>query len=305
MHVRDLLERKQHRKPRHIQPRRHAGLQHLPKTYHTACINGCDGYTPPTGDEDEEWECPACHDLKEHEHAKPSKVSRSGARVGNQRKAYARTRMSRGWWTHGTKTTFNPPARMTTHARANTSQTCSDRAHTPQTPAMGEHIWHTLRDAIKFNTSETHPVLTSALGACVVVRNVDLWAPPHPAAVDVRAAPPTVTTRAACVYSSDGNCEGSSQRSGSKASQNVWTRYGRGHNGRAGPKASMVHRGPDRQPAASTPQQKAGARAPRAAHPSIAEVLVEHLGALRKDTAAPDRSLTRAWVRQRASTRPS
>jgi hypothetical protein len=56
------------------QPRRHAGLQHLPKTYHTACINGCDGYTPPTGDEDEEWECPACHDLKEHpEHAKPSK----------------------------------------------------------------------------------------------------------------------------------------------------------------------------------------------------------------------------------------
>jgi hypothetical protein len=73
---------------------------------------------------------------------------------------------------------FNPPARMTIHAR-DKHLTNMQRQGTPQTPAMGEHIWHTLRDAIKFNTSETHPVLTSALGACcVVVRNVDLWAPP-------------------------------------------------------------------------------------------------------------------------------
>jgi hypothetical protein len=107
MHVRDLLERKQHRKPRHINHDDMPVCNTCQKTYHTACINGCDGYTPPTGDEDEEWECPACHDLKEHpEHAKPSKKSKlTGARVGNQRKAYARTRMSRGWWTHGTKTT--------------------------------------------------------------------------------------------------------------------------------------------------------------------------------------------------------
>jgi hypothetical protein len=68
-----------------------------------------------------------------------------------------------------------------------------------------------------------------------------------------------------------------------------------------GPKQPRF-RGPDRQPAASTPQAEGGRTPPRP-HASIAEVLVEHLGALRKDTAAPDRSLTRAW-RQRASTRP-
>jgi hypothetical protein len=93
---------------------------------------------------------------------------------------------------------FNPPARMTIHARDKHSQTCSGTHATD--PSNGEHIWHTLRDAIKFNTSETHPGLDVKGACCVVVRNVDLWAPPpHPAAVDVRAAPPTVTTRAACV----------------------------------------------------------------------------------------------------------
>jgi hypothetical protein len=57
---------------------------------------------PPTGDEDEEWECPAC-DLKEH--PKPIKIVEVNWRPSWERKAYARTRMSRGWWTHGTKTT--------------------------------------------------------------------------------------------------------------------------------------------------------------------------------------------------------
>jgi hypothetical protein len=68
-----------------------------------------------------------------------------------------------------------------------------------------------------------------------------------------------------------------------------------------GPKQTWFHRGPDRQPAASTPHARR-AHAPPYAPPSIAEVLVEHLGALRK--IQPPDSLTRAWVRQRASTRP-
>jgi hypothetical protein len=196
-------------------------------------------------------ECPACHDLKEHPEHKTIKIVEVNWRPSWEPEEGLRenedvARMVDTW---NEDNKFNPPARMR-HTRE-TPHKHAATGHTPQTPAMGEHIWHTLRDAIKFNTSETTRVLTSALGACcVVVRNVDPHAP-HPAAVDVRAAPPTVTTRAACVQQRR-HCEGSSQRA-SKASQNVWTRYGRGHNGRAGPKAPRFHRGPDRQPAASTP----------------------------------------------------
>jgi hypothetical protein len=199
---------------------------------------------------------------------------------------------------------FNPPARMTIHAR-DKHLTNMQRQGTPQTPAMGEHIWHTLRDAIKFNTSETHPVLTSALGACcVVVRNVDLWAPPP-------------SRRRRCSRPTDGD-DARSLRIQQQRRQlrgglrerlaKLHKMYGHGTGAdtmeEQGPKAPWFHRGPDRQPsvnATHTSRRRAHAP-PRAAHPSIAEVLVEHLGALRKDTAAPDRSLTRAWVRQRAST---
>jgi hypothetical protein len=124
----------------------------------------------------------------------------------------------------------------------NTSQTCSDRAHATD-PSNGSLA--PLRDAIKFNTSETHRVLTSKLGACcVVVRNVDLWAPPPPAAVDVRAAPPTVTTRAACVYSSDGNAGVISEERLAK----LHKMYGHGTGAdtmeEQGPKATLVSQRP-------------------------------------------------------------
>jgi hypothetical protein len=54
---------------------------------------------------------------------------------------------------------FNPPARMR-HTRE-TPHKHAATGHTRHRPQQWEHIWHTLRDAIKFNTSETHPVLTS------------------------------------------------------------------------------------------------------------------------------------------------
>jgi hypothetical protein len=72
MHVRDLLERKQHRKPRHINHDDMPVCNTCQKTYHTACINGCDGYRPRETRMKSGNARP--HDLKEHpEHAKPSK----------------------------------------------------------------------------------------------------------------------------------------------------------------------------------------------------------------------------------------
>jgi hypothetical protein len=156
--------------------------------------------TPPTGDEDEEWECPAC-DLKEHpEHAhqnsrvnwRPSWEPEEGLRENEDVARMVDT------WNEDNK--FNP-ARMTIRER----QTPHKHAATGHaTDPQWEHIWHT--SETPSNSTRRKPADVKALGACcVVVRNVDLWAPPpHPAAVDVRAAPPTVTTRAACVYSSDG-----------------------------------------------------------------------------------------------------
>jgi hypothetical protein len=107
---------------------------------------------------------------------------------------------------------FNPPARMTTR-ETNTSQTCSDRAH--HRPQMGAHLAHP-SETPSNSTRRKPTVLTSKRWVPAASwYETSTWAPPpHPAAVDVRAAPPTVTTRAACVYSSDGNCEGSSHLSG-------------------------------------------------------------------------------------------
>jgi hypothetical protein len=144
----------------------------------------------------------------------------------------------------------------------NTSQTCSDRArHRPQ---QWEHIWHTPPRRHQIQHVGNHPGLDVKAGACcVVVRNVDLWAPPPSRRRRCTSRPTDGDDARSLRIQQRRQCEGSSQRAASK----LHKMYGHGTGAtmdEQGPKQPWFHRGPDRQPAASTPHtSRRRAHAPR------------------------------------------
>jgi hypothetical protein len=73
---------------------------------------------------------------------------------------------------------FNPPARMTIRERQ-TPHKHAATGHTPQTPAMGSTFGTPSETPSNSTRRKPTGLDVKALGACcVVVRNVDLWAPP-------------------------------------------------------------------------------------------------------------------------------
>jgi hypothetical protein len=120
--------------------------------------------------------------------------------------------MSRGWWTHGTKTTNSIHRRDTRDQHLTNMQ----RQGTPQTPAMGAHLAHPSRRH-QIQHVGNHPGLDVKAGACcVVVRNVDLWAPPPSRRRRCTSRPTDGDDARSLRIQQRRQCEGSSQRAASK-----------------------------------------------------------------------------------------